>query len=193
MADKLDQFGVLIERLVGDSARSAAAVNRRPVAYHRRQYFRAAFALVEGTLYGMKQVTLEASEQFGVSLSLPERALLAEEAYELKDNGTIRIRASYPKFPSNLRFAFATIGKAHKCAIPLDIDATGWAQLLASVQVRNRITHPKQPNDLDVTDAEVQALQAGLEWFSTTVARMARLLAEAYERMEDEPEPGQDA
>ena len=37
--------------------------------------------------------------------------------------------------------------------------------MLASVEVRNRLTHPKRQGDLEVTPEEVAAAAQGVRWF----------------------------
>jgi hypothetical protein len=47
----------------------------------------------------------------------------------------------------------------------IQFDAAGWRDLLATLDVRDRLGHPEKESDLDVTDAELEAARIGQIWF----------------------------
>jgi hypothetical protein len=61
----------------------------------------------------------------------------------------------------NIRFAIAMNRKAHKVVERFDPNVAWWSHLKAAIKVRDRLTHPKMPEDLDVSGKDIlDALKA---------------------------------
>jgi len=45
----------------------------------------------------------------------------------------------------------------------------GWNHFQTAVGVRHRITHPKTEANMIITDEDIQALQAGVRWYLTSI------------------------
>lgn len=140
--------------------------------FGRRMYIRAMFAMVEGTVYRMKQICF--SEEYGSysSFTPAESALLREETYDLDDRGKVVIKQSFLLLVKNIKFAFEAFHKYFGSANNLKIDDAGWESFLKAVKIRNRLTHPKTAIDLNVSDAEFETVRRASDWFeeSTSLA-----------------------
>src|SRR5437660_727646 len=77
----------------------------------RRSAVRATFAFVEGTIFGLKQFALARPTNDKHEFNEAEQALLREESYELKENGTTKVGKAKLRLTSNLRFAFNVLAK----------------------------------------------------------------------------------
>lgn len=66
----------------------------------------------------------------------------------------------------------SSVCKAGKCSPTPDYRSRGWQSLLDSVPVRNRITHPRSPSDLEITDDEVAKVREALVWFINERSRV---------------------
>jgi hypothetical protein len=146
---------------------------------HRRAYVRAAFALVEGVMSGLKGILVDAVPAFGVTLERAEQALLAEEADSLRDDGSGRVAPLFLRAADNLRFTFALGEKVFGEPVPVPYRDRGWAGFKESVKVRNRLVHPKRPSDLTVSDEEMAALNDATEWFKQWSVRFLLASKEA--------------
>jgi hypothetical protein len=51
---------------------------------------------------------------------------------------------------------------------------SGWRDLKTAVAIRNRLTHPKQVEQLAVSDKEIKILRSAMQWFSETVLDIAQ-------------------
>jgi hypothetical protein len=135
----------------------------------RRMYTRSAFALIEGTLFQMKQTVLEASNLYGIDLSKQETALLSEESYDLNDKGEPITKAQYHQLPKNLKFAFKTMARVFDAKYDLKVNDNGWTTFLEAIKIRNRVTHPKQIQDIIISDKEMHVLGEATLWFGNSV------------------------
>ncbi len=55
----------------------------------------------------------------------------------------------------NIRFAFSVFAEANGTKPTLDVGSEWWSKLQESIRVRDRLTHPRSPSDLDVSPSEV--------------------------------------
>jgi hypothetical protein len=139
----------------------------------RRAYVRAVLAYVEGLVFGLKQQALANPL---AELSSAERALLAEESYELDDRGQARARTAFIKLEANIKFAFAMYAKAADAEYELETGEAGWGLLIESIRVRNRLAHPKALADLHVTDTEKDHAREAFNWFGQQHRNMLKVL-----------------
>lgn len=135
--------------------------------FTRRAYVRSVFAMIEGTLWVLKQTVLNAQPEAGEvkPFTLSEYALLSEITYSLKSNGESREHPKYLRLPENLRFVFTVIAKYFDPELKLAVGTRAWEDFLAAHAVRNRITHPKTPEEFDVSDAEIAICKKTTAWF----------------------------
>jgi hypothetical protein len=123
--------------------------------FHARQLIRAAFAYIEGVTFSVKITAASHCLERRVNISPQERYLAAEVDYELDDKGAVVERPARIKLSRNIRFAFALYEKTHKLHPPFDPSSEWWCHLRESIRVRNRLTHPRMPEDLDVSPSEL--------------------------------------
>lgn len=146
--------------------------------FWRRAYARAFFAYVEGNLYQMKQVAYAMRNEPSISFSEGDILLMREEAYELKDNGTVRTTKAKLKLEYNFRFAFQVYGKAIGKPLGIDYGTEGWKALRSSILVRDRLMHPKEPEKMTITDDEEQVMTKASLWFSQLVEQVWQVTEE---------------
>jgi hypothetical protein len=130
-----------------------------------RTFVRAVFALIEGGIYGLKQVALQLSKHDRGNFTPAEISLLEDKSYDLDDKGRVQERVKFIPISSNIKFAFAAVARAYPVNYTLKTDGKGWNALQAALKTRNRITHPKTVVDLKITDDEVQQAADAATWF----------------------------
>jgi hypothetical protein len=54
---------------------------------------------------------------------------------------------------------------------PLDYGGKGWESLLASVRIRDRITHPKKAEDYEVSRKDLEVADLAWRWFTENLAK----------------------
>lgn len=154
----------------------------------RRLIVRSAFAGIEAIVFRFKQLALES--QNASTLTPAERAICAEESYELGSRGQVETRSARLRLLPNLRFAFQIAAKVEQVPFVLDVSGQGWQALRAGLVVRHRLMHPKRIADLRVSDEEAEfSIQAFLwveeqvrDWLlaenAVLTVRLDRLLEE---------------
>jgi hypothetical protein len=158
--------------LIADSREARLAVETTDSQFGRRTWLRAFFAFVEGAVYARRRVVLEMHNHLHrgdysrPSLTHAELMLLEGSDYELEDNGHVRKRSrGFQPTLKYIRFVFDTYFKFYGRPNPIDFGGGGWRRFREAYEVRNRITHPKRLEDLEISDAELAALGSANRWF----------------------------
>lgn len=142
----------------------------------KRSAYRAMFAWIEGYVYGMKQVVLRAyMVGTAIELSRSELSFLYEETYSI-DKGKTRTKNVFVRLESNIRFTFSVFERIYNLEPMIDAGSQDWQNFCSAIEVRNRLTHPKAADDLNVTEKELMLLTSVLNWFnrlSTAAAKEA--------------------
>ena len=168
-------------RLIGDSL---SVLDGAPQQSMRRAYVRAVFARIEASVFALKQLTLDRAATD--ELNLGERLLLEETSYRLNKQGEIKVSPVYSSLRDSLRFTLPLLCRVLQIDYKFDFSG-GWNALPSSVNVRNRITHPKESVELNVSDREIESVNAVLKWFDTQWCEIGRLHKElAFQRMRED-------
>ena len=136
--------------------------------FTRRMYLRSLFAFIEGNSFRIRQMALAAHNQRAQCFSNEEIVMLEEKDLGIKDNGDLKIRTKYIDFATNIRFSQNSYIKAFGGDQP-DYTDNGWAQLKQALELRNRITHPRSEEDLNISDDELNVIHEAKEWYSSNV------------------------
>jgi hypothetical protein len=128
--------------------------------FEARQLIRAIFAYLEGLTFAIKVRAVEESIRKNELVSQAEHDFALEVDHLLNERGEIVERAALINLSRNIRFAFQLYEKVFDHKPRFDAHARWWDCLQRSIKVRDRLTHPRVPEDLDVTANEViQALE----------------------------------
>jgi hypothetical protein len=166
--------------LQDDVKRAEAALAQHDSQYARRQVVRTSVAKSEGLTSALKQIAAHtATDEF----STAERALLAEEAFVLDEKGVPKTSQQFLKLATNIQFAFRAYAKVCRVRFAIPTSKSEWRDFLASIKVRNRITHPRAVHDLSVTKDEVSAATRATSWLDQQWFALQELTIEriAYE------------
>jgi hypothetical protein len=137
----------------------------------RRAYIRAAFAFVEGAVFGAKAFLLKVHGLGEATLSPGELALLREEGYSLNRQGQVQARALFLSTAENVRFTLGILYRVYRRVPHPAFGSAGWSAFRKSLAIRNRITHPKRVADYRVSAADLETVRFALRWFGDQMAR----------------------
>jgi hypothetical protein len=126
--------------------------------FHARQVIRATFAYIEAGTFFLKGKAAEHCFLHNRQLTTGELLLAEEIDYRLTDKGTVVERQAHTRLTDNLRFMFALAEKAYGCTKKFDPSTEWWACLQSSIKVRDRLAHPKRPEDVDVSVEELKTM-----------------------------------
>ena len=140
----------------------------------RRSFYRVVFSSIEGIVYQMKQVALcTQNSSHNIHFSSAEIQFLQDKDHFLNGAGKATTQSEkYPSFLANFRFAFSMLIKGFSIARGLNVGVDEWRVFQESVKVRNRLTHPKEINNLTVTDEDIRTLTIAMSWFNSEITHL---------------------
>lgn len=169
------------QQLIIHDIEQAQKCGRKPTAedtaFNARSLVRAGFAYIEGTVSCLKYECLFAEENGGACPNPVEIAFIMGKEYYLDQDGAVKERPSKINLKTNIRFAFTLFEGLYGLSPIFKPDSPWWNSLCNSIKVRDRLTHPKKPDDLDVSPSEVIDMIKAVEGFE---ALLLEELAEAH-------------
>lgn len=167
----------LIE-LLRDAASAERLLDQHDDQFYRRSYIRSTVAAIEGIVWLLKQTCLKAAGEARSRLSVAEYAMLSDATYELTNNGEVRTQTKFLKLAENLRFAVNTCNRLFGTAIDLQVGTSSWEEFRTSTTIRNRITHPKDIRELQITDNEIAMCKRVVSWFNQRIWELIDALSD---------------
>ena len=93
-----------------------------------------------------------------------ELCALSNISHRINDKGQVQLEK--PNTPLRNRALFALNMCARATGTNLSPRSEeGWSDFLHATKIRNRITHPKNQDDLDVTSRDYDTVVKGFQWF----------------------------
>jgi len=177
MDESANDIGVLfIRTLRGDVERCKERVGKHDSQGHRRELIRAAWSAIEGSVWLLRQaVQLHLELKPFADLSLHEKSALLEQTYVVNDRGTVKAQQRFLPVPVAIRLVVATAARLNP-SIDVDFQDTGWERLKRTVEVRNRIVHPRRARDLDISDEELKDCLVSYRWISQVTRAVGQVL-----------------
>lgn len=171
MEETVKEFMMVVLNLTGDvllcvTLHEQVEENKKQPL--RRAVVRSVFAMIEGSIYRMKQIALEANSPEKQLFSQGEVDMLAEVTYRLAENGVVKKVPAKISLDGNILFAFKAIERVTKTGYTLEQGAD-WELLKRSIRLRDRLTHPKTLDQLVVTDQDYGMVLTAWGWFGRQV------------------------
>jgi len=138
----------------------------------RRIAIRSSFAAVESLAAAMMATALPAISKMAVNSNLSgedrtrmffQVCALSDLSYHVADSGQIKIQPARTGLRNKALFAINMLAKSNGVQIvPREIE--GWSHFKNAIELRNRITHPQNVDDLAVSQEEYDSAIKGLKW-----------------------------
>lgn len=140
--------------------------------FYARQLIRAVFAYIEATTFSVKAWSAGHCMEQGIEITPQERYFATDTEYELNERGDVVEAVAKISLARNIRFALAMNSKAHGVAQPFDASVEWWACLRKAIKIRDRLTHPKMPGDLDVDGDDIVTVLKARRGFEDEILRV---------------------
>lgn len=144
--------------------------------WERRALVRSIFAFIEGVSYFLRQSLLE---QFTERLTTLEQMALGEISFNIRSNGAIQEQRAKLRTLDLIKLTIHASAKALPKASKLECKGPEYDALARSLQVRDRLMHPKSAKNLSVSDQEIKDAVNGYGWFTLILSSI--LAAQALE------------
>lgn len=145
----------------------------------RRAYVRTVVTFLEGAITLMRTGTVafldalkELPPECRPHITPADTAVLSERTYRLNEKGEAKGMPMKLSTAESLRFHFDLVSKIAHLRNPLDPTSRGWSDLRATIKVRDRLTHPRIPNSMAVSDEELVRCKSAETWFSLVITKL---------------------
>ena len=128
----------------------------------KRNLVRTAYSAIEGAAWIFREHVVDALRT-SYGLTPDEEAFLADLTYSVSAAGKISSQPRYMSTLTSIRLV-SRISERVAPSTKIDFSESGWAKLQAATALRNRLTHPKAPSDLDVSETEAEDCIAAMFW-----------------------------
>jgi hypothetical protein len=132
-------------------------------AADRRNLLRTIVSAAEGVSWVYRMHILSMAKDLDVATPQMEMAF-AEATFSISSSGEMVEQARYISLTAMIRFS-TKVAQAFCPDLVVDFGHVGWQRLKVAIATRNRITHPKKNQDLDVSEGDVEAAKVGFFWF----------------------------
>ena len=137
--------------------------------FYARQLIRAVFGYIEAVTFSVKASSAWRCMENGIEISPEERYFAVDTEYELNDKGELVETAAKIPLARNIRFAFALNRKAHGIRERFDASVEWWACLREAIRIRDRLMHPKMPDDLGVSGDDILKVLKARDGFEAEI------------------------
>jgi hypothetical protein len=139
--------------------------------YHARQLVRAVFAYIEAVTFSLKASSAGHCMKNDIEITPQERYFATDAEYELNARGEVVETEARISLARNIRFALFINRKAHAVSEPFDASVEWWSCMMKAIRLRDRLAHPKWPEDLDDTGDDIVSVLKAKAGFEKEVMR----------------------
>lgn len=182
---KLGDLNKPIIEFANDVMIAEESLEKDDTPYNRRNYIRTVFAMIEGSIFLLKQATLSAAISGNKAvLSIADIAILSEKSFDISNKGEPHSQTKFFQIEVNFKYTIHIINKIFDCNIVLDTSSEEWNRFVRSVKIRNRITHPKSLKDFYVSKNEINMVCMFDSWFNEIIAQSVEGIYKRISRQE---------
>lgn len=137
-----------------------------------RTCLRTLFSELEAKMFLFHELLLHMHDKSMLELSTEEILILKEQSCSVGHNGKIYTSQKFIPFKDNLLFTLSLSERFLNKDVFRDTTDPKWQDVLALIEIRNRITHPKKMSDLQISDREVKIFDRAQDWLRTAFETM---------------------
>lgn len=146
----------------------------------RRLFVRTCWSMIEGEVFCLKQFTLRACELGNKSLSADEHVFLSESRVVVNEEGGAILKYAYGGTLSNLKQTLKITQSKFELDWTPNFGVQDWEKLRCSLELRDRITHPKTIAELAISDSELDLHRDAFAWFLDAFQQLEKSFMRKY-------------
>jgi hypothetical protein len=132
---------------------------------NRRFYVRAVFALVEAFVEQHRRLLLELCESNKIELKEKTRKRLRELKEVFREDGTVEEQERYLHIFDKIKEVYKAAGVGFGQPLNVTFGDRGWTTFKAAMEIRNRVTHPKNVSDCWIFEDALKTVNDASAWF----------------------------
>lgn len=133
----------------------------------RRDFVRSAFAAIEGWLWLYRQNIQEMVASIR-GLTPLERSAFEEKSFSISDTGKLKEQERFVPLTVMFRFVVKLAEEEFGERL-IDFSSSDWQNFRHAIRIRNRITHPKTSEDLNLSKQDIELVRGALLWIFANV------------------------
>jgi hypothetical protein len=157
--------------------------NNGVIDFWNRALVHSLFSFIEGLLFHIGYILREADACGRIRLSERDKTNIDRNVPPTFEYyGNYHKKRKHSGFADYFKFVFKTFYK-YFCPInELCFQGKDWPNFLDVIEIRNRITHPKTPLDLNINDAEQEKIDQSINWLvSDQIHQIFKSITDEYE------------
>ena len=167
----------LVRSIIGDAAAAIHRADEAKTGESRRSAIRTISAAIEGMVWDYRGHVIWAATEIDVMTEADQQALL-ETVQTIDAQGDLRSQPRFIPTLSLLRF-LARLAQRVTSDGSIAFGDNHWNMLGETIQIRNRITHPKHASDVIVTGLDVDRAFAAFNWLCEQIIQSRDALVRA--------------
>jgi hypothetical protein len=172
----------VLETAIFDVAHADDILKADDTPFNRRTFVRVLFSAFEAILYSKQRLLLGLIQRDwdrvhrwsnkkmfnpgSAKISYGELVALSETDYQVENGGKVKSQPRFALFLGKLRLVLDSERKFYGNPSPINYSDVGWQRFQEAQQIRNRLTHPRNAGDLEVSDDELKIVLASRKWFA---------------------------
>jgi hypothetical protein len=129
-----------------------------------RTCIRTLFSELEAKMFLIHELLLHMEAMSIIKLSPEEIVLLKEKSCSIGSSGKVTCSQKFIPFKENLLFTLDLCSRFLNRNAFRDTNDAKWKDVVALIKIRNRITHPKKLEDLEISSHEVDIFNRAQDW-----------------------------
>jgi len=136
-----------------------------PSQFWSRTSIRCLCAAVEATLFSFRRMAEGMMILSGIQFDPKETEILTETRI-VEINGVQTTKPKFLPFADSIKESFRLFAKAAGTTVTVDYGDQSFLDLRKTFEIRNRLMHPKQPFDVQVSAEDINTAERGIIWFN---------------------------
>jgi hypothetical protein len=138
-----------------------------------RAAIRCLCAVVEAKLFNVRRLAEKIAAATRVQFNQEEIDVLTEQKANVDSNGNQTLKPYWLPFRDSVKESIRLYVKASGLIIKIDYGVVGYDALCETFKRRDRLMHPKNPDDVQVSEKDMDTAYKGFKWLNTTVTSIA--------------------
>jgi hypothetical protein len=137
---------------------------------NRRDFVRSTFAAIEGWLWDFRQRAKSVLSDVR-EITPAEQAAFAETSFTISNDGKLIEQTRYYSITTMFRFIIRVAEEEFGSRF-VDFGSSDWQAFNRAIEIRNRITHPKDIVDFNLSDHDIETVWSSAVWLMATIEQV---------------------
>ena len=168
---------------VGDAQSSLEEAFRTNSPRHKRNAVRAVFAFIDGCHNFVRGHVESQASAYKHLYSLSDLAVLREESPYVDERGNVKTRQLKIPLITSIKALVKLLEKNDVAKHEVDLTHSGFLALAEAIEIRNRVVHPKNAEELDLSNEDMQLVAQAFNWYLAFALRIGHASGEALDSL----------